>query len=103
MPVFFDEACYSSRKTPESERDDQPDSSTAVVGKKTGKYSRQRVKIIEDWTCHNLVEQATSIMRPFTHLVGGAIDISGDVKTEGFVVSVQEVKRGRGERWEGER
>ena len=88
MPVLFDEASEPSGKTPEHERDDQPDCSTAVVGENSGEEAGQRVEIVEDWPCHDLVENTSTIVSPFTHIIGGAVDVSGDIKAESLVVSV---------------
>ena len=88
VPVLFDKASEPSGKTPEHERDDQPECSTAVVGEKSGEEAGQWVEIVEDWPCHDLVEKTSTIVSPFTHIIGSAVDVSGDIKTESLVAPV---------------
>ena len=89
MPVLLDESSEPSNDTPESERDDQPNNSIAVVGQEASKDTSERVEIVEDWTGYYLVEKTTTIMSPLTCLVDRAIVFKGYAKTGSFVVPVR--------------
>ncbi len=69
MPVGLCKPSQTRHHAPEEYGNDQPDRPPSIVRQEAGKYPSQYIEVVEHWTSHDLVDQATPTMLEFTQVV----------------------------------